>query len=289
MGGTELVDAVRAIEKTLDGGVLGVAAVFLGTGERFDYGSDIEFPTASVIKAPILAALLSSLADLPDPEAAAKERGIVVGAEDQVGGSGVLAHLAPGLTLSLADLAVLAIKLSDNTASNLCLRAAGGPDAVNRRLREDWGMPDTRIHRPIKFRLMPDDPPHTATGTPADMCHFMASVARRTLTDAAISTAVERYLAMVHDAEMLPRYLDVNFYASDVRAGAAAFTVAHKPGAVVGVRNDAGIIRRGEDALAVCIYSQGCPDTVWTPAHRGAEAVARVSHALCRTFFRNTP
>ena len=64
----------------------------------------------------------------------------------QVGGSGVIQHFADGSSqLSLEDLAVLAITLSDNTATNILIDAPG-MDAVNRTLR-DLGLRETKLQR----------------------------------------------------------------------------------------------------------------------------------------------
>jgi hypothetical protein len=146
-------------------------------------------------------------------------------------------------------------------------------------------MADAIIHRPIKFHLEVDDPAHTATATPRALCGFMTALASGNLHSAFVVERVMDLLATVSDAEMLPRYLPVNYYARDLDADAPAVCVWHKPGAVTGVRNDVGIIRQGEESLAVCIFTRDCPDPVWTPANRGSEAVARATRLLYDYFF----
>lgn len=276
---SSLVDSLRAVEADLGGGTLGVAAAH--QGETVLYNADVTFPTASVIKAAIVAELHLQVEEgRLSPDAP-----VTVEAADVVAGSGVLCRLTPGLSLPLRDLALLAIMVSDNTASNLCLRAVGGPEAVNRRMHQEWGMPDTTIHRPIRFALGPDDPPHTATGTPRDMMHFMDGLAQGTLLPEPARDAVLGLLETTTDASMLPRYLGVNPYAPELRADAPPVTVLHKTGAVSGVRNDAGILRRGGSGgsandIAVCVYTKGVADDRWTPANAGSEAVARVARLL---------
>ena len=288
MGRTELDARLRACEETLDGGTLGLAALFLPTGEALYYNADETFPTASTIKVAIVAELLVQRETKRLPDAWFENAAIEITPADLVGGSGVLSHLTtPGLRLSLSDLALLTLKISDNTASNLCLKTVGGPDAVNQAMHNAWQMPGTRIHRPIKFHIdiAAGDAPHTATGTPRDMCVFMEQVAKRTLHSAPVSEQMEEWLLTVSDAEMLGRHLNVNPYAGDLENAEPPFVVAHKPGAVTGVRNDAGIIRRGEAALAICIYTKNCSDLRWTPANRGTEAVAAASKIVVRHFF----
>ena len=184
----EALEAFVALEASLGGGTLGLAAVC--AGESMLYQADTIFPTASSIKIALVEEIFQQGLDLVQP--------ITVTELDFVGGSGVLASLTPGVALPLGDLATLAISLSDNTASNLCLRAVGGPEAVNARLAT-WGCRDTRIHRPIKFKLEDGDPPHTATGTPADFLKILAQLGPET----------KKRLALVGDTAMLPRLLGV--------------------------------------------------------------------------------
>ena len=241
-----------------------MAAVF---GEQTVlYQADTLFPTASSIKIAIVEEIFRQGLDLAQL--------VAVTAADFVGGSGVLATLTPGLALALGDLATLTLSVSDNTASNLCLRAVGGPDAVNARLRA-WGCTQTKIHRPIKFKLEEGDPPHTATGTPADFLRILAQIGPET----------KKRIALVSDTAMLPRLLDVNAYASDLRLAPPPFTLAHKPGAVTGVRNDVGFITCEGKILTAAIFTKDCPDPRWTVENAGCLAVARVAQQLTEHFF----
>lgn len=276
-----LTEGLREIEATLNGGTLGVAATYLPTGGTVTYNADTEFPTASVIKIAIVTEVFLQAArsklplDLLQP----------IRQLEYVAGSGVLAHLSPGRSLSLRDLATLTIALSDNTASNICLARVGGPAVVNKRMKEAWGMKKTVIHRPIKFNLGPDDPPHTATGTPRDMLRLVHLLAEGTVIPRPVAEEVLRRMSYVTDADLLPRYLEVNPFAQDLKVERPPFIVRHKPGAVNGVRNDAGLITRGGDNLAVCVYTKNVPDPRWTPANAASEAVARAGQLLSSHFF----
>ena len=252
------------IEKTLGGGVLGVAAEF--EGEAVLYNEAVSFPTASCIKIAIVEEIFRQDLDLA--------RSVTLLAEDFVGGSGVLSSLTPPVTLPLGDLATLTLSISDNTASNACLKAVGGADAVNARLRT-FGLVQTTIHRPIKFSLEPTDPPHTATGTPAEFLTLLGH----------LSEGTRKKMALCTDDAMLPRFLDVNPFASDLSADVPPFTVVHKPGAVTGVRNDVGWISRNGKTLALAVFTKNAPDPRWTPENAGCVAVGRVAELLAERFF----
>lgn len=276
----DLNEALTEIERSLGGGVMGVAATFLPTGEGVFYKADEIFPTASVIKIAIVAELFAQVAEGRLDLAQA----VTVTTENHVAGSGVLAQLTPGLTLPLADLAFLTIVISDNTASNLCLAAGGGPSAVNARML-GWGMTQTVIHRPIKFALEPGDSPHTATGTARDMHTLLMDLAQGTAHNSEVSAQVRRLMGFAKEGDLISRYLEVNPYAADLNVQKPPFTVQQKPGAVTGVRNAAAILTRGAATLTVCVYTKETPDTRWTAANRGSEAVSRVGRLLAERFF----
>lgn len=99
------------------------------------------FPAASVIKLGILLSLYAAAAEGSlDPG----ER-ISLAEGDRTEGSGVLAGMAAGLSLSLADLALLMIVVSDNTASNMLIDRLG-LEQINTRLH-DWGCRRTELQR----------------------------------------------------------------------------------------------------------------------------------------------
>ncbi|MCX6369552.1 MAG: class A beta-lactamase-related serine hydrolase [Armatimonadetes bacterium] len=241
---------MQDLEAELGGGVLSVAAEC--GGEVFLYHPDRVLPTASSIKIAIVEEVFQQELDLMQP--------ITVTEADYVPGSGVLATLTPGLTLPLGDLVTLAISVSDNTASNLCLRAVGGPEAVNARLVE-WGCTATKIHRPICFALQPGDPPHTATGTTEDFVKVLSQLGPETM----------KRMRQVSDTAMLPRFLE-------------GYLCAHKPGAVTGVRNDVGRITKGERTLTLAIFTQGCSDVRWKVDNAGCLVVAKVAQRLTEHF-----
>jgi beta-lactamase class A len=122
-------------------GVAGVALKDLATGLTLGINADEVFPTASTIKIHVLVQLL---ARTEAGELNLQQR-IAVPPEGHVLGSGVLAYLSGPVELTLLDLAILMIIASDNTATNLCIDAAGleGTNALMQRL----GLTQTRLQR----------------------------------------------------------------------------------------------------------------------------------------------
>jgi hypothetical protein len=117
------------------------------------------------------------------------------------------------------------------------------------------------------------------------MHHLLRRLAEDAIHSPAVSQEVLRLMGLVRDGELLVRYLDVNPYAETLRTARPPFVARRKTGQVTGVRNDAGLISRGAESLAVCVYTKDVPDTRWTAANAGSKAVARVGKHLCDTFF----
>ena len=123
-------------------GALGFAALDLTSGERFALNEDVSYPQASAIKIAILMEVYKQAHEgkfkLTDLRRIEKK--------DKTGGSGVIIELGDGtVQLSLHDLCVLMILLSDNTATNLLLDLVG-MENINRTL-ESLGLKQTRMRR----------------------------------------------------------------------------------------------------------------------------------------------
>ena len=117
----------------LSGGKMGIGVIHLETNKKIFINNNERYPLASTYKVAIAVQLLKrvekgeiSLNDLID-----------VQPEDQHPGSGILSNLfvAPGIKLSLRNQLELMMKLSDNSATDICLNAAGGADQVKALLK----------------------------------------------------------------------------------------------------------------------------------------------------------
>ena len=163
------------IERLADatGGIVGVAATQLATGRHIGYREDELFPTASVIKLPLLVTLyedaIAGRIDL-------SER-VTYREETKVAGSGVLQYLDDGLDPTLRDLSVLMMSVSDNTATDLLFDRVGKAriEATMDRL----GLSSIRVPFDIRAMLMElVDMDHYETGWLRRAPHPPAAVGR---------------------------------------------------------------------------------------------------------------
>jgi len=214
----ELTSLLRQVD-----GVMGVWVHDLTDGYTWSHNADVVFPSASTIKTPILAALYEE-ARLGR---VALDAQYTISASDLAGGAGILQFLGNGtVTLSLADLAVLMMVLSDNTATNLVIEAVG-MERVNAFL-ERHGMESTRLRR---LMIRPEDQRANRenTTTPEELGQIYALLHAGTLVDASVHAAVLRILQLPKSGEM--------------RSGVPSrVPIAHKNRSLGGVLLDGGVV-----------------------------------------------
>lgn len=126
------------------GGEVGVAAWRLdGKGERILVNAGERFPMASTFKVAVAGAILAGV----DAGRLKLDQIVAIDPKDIVPSDGI-ATLAihPGLSMSVHNLLELMLTVSDNTATDVLMRLAGGPQAVTAWVRKQ-GVEDQRIDR----------------------------------------------------------------------------------------------------------------------------------------------
>src|SRR6266404_268528 len=119
--------------KFYSSGEMGVAAVHIESGRRITMKTSERFPMASTYKLPIAIHLLT----LVDEGKEQLEHIIKIEPRDiRPGGVPLTDKFKFGeSSVSVRDLLEMMLTVSDNTASDLILRLAGGPQAVTARMR----------------------------------------------------------------------------------------------------------------------------------------------------------
>ncbi len=125
--------------------MLGVSALHLESGERIRLRSSERFPMASTFKVAVAIKVL----DLVDRGALSLSREVDVDGDNVSPGSGELKETGAGVRkpLTVARLLDYMLRDSDNTATDLLLAMAGGPDAVTAQMR-GLGLADFDVSRP---------------------------------------------------------------------------------------------------------------------------------------------
>jgi len=119
----------------------GIVVVNQVTGTRLELNPDMVFPSASMIKVPIMYEVMrQAVAGTVD-----LDESLVVTSDSRVGGAGILQELRPDIAMTVRELVTLMIVLSDNTATNMLIDLVG-MDAVNKTMA-DLGLQSTLLRR----------------------------------------------------------------------------------------------------------------------------------------------
>lgn len=129
----------------LAGGKVGVGIIHLESGRELFVNGDEPYPMASTYKVPIAVQLLTRV----DSGRVRLDSMIALKPSDLHPGSGTLTNLFddPGVSLSVRNLLELMLLISDNSATDINLRTAGGASAVNARLAT-LGITGISVNRP---------------------------------------------------------------------------------------------------------------------------------------------
>ena len=204
-------------------GVMGLVAVDLTTGERFGLNENLVFPQASAIKIPILMEVYKQAAEgefkLSDPLPVTKQQ--------QVGGSGVLKELGDGTShLSIRDLAVLMILVSDNTATNILIDLVGMENISQ--TMASLGLAQTKVQRrmmDIAARARGDE----NLSTPAEAARIMEILYRGEFLDRAACDDILDILKKTkpEGRYALPRYPEVAFKTGGIPGVATEWAIVY--------------------------------------------------------------
>ncbi|MEQ9400149.1 MAG: class A beta-lactamase [Longimicrobiales bacterium] len=263
---TDALDRLRvevARVAASSGGRVGVAAVHVESGRAVYHNGDDPFPMASTYKVPIAVQLLTRV----DAGELTLDRMVDLEAGDLHPGSGTLTELFddPGVSLSVLNLMELMLLISDNSATDLVIRLAGGTDAVTDRMRA-LGHDGIRVDRPTSV-LIGDfvgvEVPENGMITPerfGELAGRVSPEAResaaerfaRDLQDTATPRAMADLLLQIWNGEALSEgsselLVDVMERVSTGQGRLKGMlpegtTVAHKTGTIGGTTNDVGII-----------------------------------------------
>lgn len=258
-------------------GRIGLSAVNLQTEETVCFRAEEIFPTASVIKLPVLLTLMQQVGDglysLEDP--------LMLRRSDSLAGSGILQHLTPGLTMPLRDWAFLMMNISDNVATNVLIDHVGLKNV--QQWLTDHNYPDVNIHRKINFDILKTDQNELGTAAPAGLTRMITAVFQhKHLTPA----ACQEMLRMMNKvgSDRIGRYLPFEHWDSEL-PDEEKLQLAGKTGSLTGTRAQTAVIWRGKPAenraFAITVMTAGNPEPeMWNPDAPGVLVIGRLAKTV---------
>lgn len=282
-------------------GAVGIAAIHLETGRTVVTHKGEAFPMASTYKVPIAIQLLTRV----DRGEIRLDSMVTLQADDLHPGSGMLSSDLfndPGVALSVRNLMELMLLISDNSATDVCIELAGGPDAVNARLAE-LGVEGVQVNRPTSLLIgdwlgvdgMPADGDidmagfqHLREGVSAEQQKRAGEAFATDPRDTATPEGMADLLVKAWQGEALSEASTELFWdiMSRVQTGTGRIkgrlpegtTVSHKTGTIGQTTNDVGVIDLPGDAGHVVVVAFVKDSAVPIPVRE--RVIAEISRAV---------
>jgi beta-lactamase class A len=258
---------IAALVKDFKGQV-GVYVKDLRSGRIAQYQADTVFPTASIVKVPILLGIASSVQSgqlFYDSNHVYRDSLLYAG-ED------ILGSFKDGEKIALKKIVMLMMTTSDNTASLWLQSLAGGGQRINQLLKEQ-GLSVTAVNSRTPGREANRAQYGWGQTTPAEMGLLLEKIYRKEVISA-------------YASEKMLRAMGRNFWDEDESLGSFPpyIEVFSKNGCVNASRSEAMIVNAPNRPFVFCIFTKNNQDQRWTHDNE-AWSLARTMATMLWDYF----
>jgi beta-lactamase class A len=248
-------------------GDLGIFVKDLHTGKIASINADSIFPTASMVKVPILIGIMDKLnkGELKYHQELTYKDSLFYA------GSDLLASLKHNEKVELSKVIMLMLTTSDNTAS-LWLQSLAGTGTRINQILDSIGYTATRVNSRTPGREAGRDKFGWGQTSPKEMATMFEALANRNLLDTASSEKMIRLLGRNYwDEEALSQIPPDVF-------------VASKNGAVNASRSEVMYVYGKNARYVFCICTKNNKDTSWGSQNEAWELARKVSKLVWETY-----
>ncbi len=248
-------------------GTVGIYVRHLKTGKSVEINADSLFPTASMIKIPILIGVMDKIekGELKWDSTLVYRDSLLYPGEDIVGA------LKDSAKISLSKVAMLMITTSDNTGSLWLQRLAGTGTRINE-LMEENGFKFTRVNSRTPGREELRKLYGWGVTTPREMAELVVKIRDGKIISPWASERMYRNLCRIYwDGESLseiPPYIHA----------------ASKQGAVDKSRSEVVLVNAPHGDYVFCVITKNQEDESWTTENEGYILLREVSKTLWQYF-----
>jgi beta-lactamase class A len=259
----------QALETLTTGfkGDVGIYVKDLHTGKFASIKADSIFPTASMVKVPILIGIMDKInkGELKYHQELTYKDSLFYA------GSDLLASLKNNEKVELSKVIMLMLTTSDNTAS-LWLQSLAGTGTRINQILDSIGYTATRVNSRTPGREANRDQFGWGQTSPKEMASIFEALANRSVMDASNSEKMLRLLGRNYwDEEALSQIPPDVF-------------VASKNGAVNASRSEVMYVSGKNARYVFCICTKNNKDTSWELNNEGWELARKVSKLLWETY-----
>ena len=257
------------VEELLTGfnGQIGVYVKSLKTGRTVSVNADTIFPTASIVKVPILVGIMEKI----ETKELTYDQKLIW--QDTLGydpGEDIAAYLKPGTKIGLSKVMMLMMTISDNNASLWLQSIAGGGTAINS-LMDHYGYTKTRVNSRTPGREDMRSVYGWGQSTPREMAQLLEDIVNKKLISASSSDRMLRIMGRQYwDGEALSALPPDVF-------------VASKNGAVNASRDEVLYVN-GKHPYILSIFTKNNKDISWEDNNEAWELTRRLSKLVWEHF-----
>jgi len=253
---------LQAIVNEFNGDV-GIYVEHLPSGQHIAIHADSVFPTASMIKVPIMTRIFErmELGELHYDSLHVYQDSLYYAGSDVVG------SLKAGESISLHKLIFLMISFSDNTASLWLQHLAGTGTQINEQM-ERLGLQDTRVNSRTPGREQARGMYGWGQTTPREMATLLKMIRNGEVVSAAQSEEMYRIMSKsLWDKEALSQIpMHIN--------------AASKQGAVSASRSEVVLVNAPGGDYVFCVVTKNQQDRSWDDDNAGYVLIRNVSRVL---------
>lgn len=244
-------------------GTLGIYVHDLSANRVAALQADTVFPTASMVKLPILAGIMQKIenGELQYHQVLTYKDSLLYAGED------ILGSFKTGEKIELSKVLMLMLTTSDNTAS-LWLQSLAGTGTTINHLMDSLGLRDTRVNSRTPGREPYRQQYGWGQTTPREMAGLMEMIVNKQVISEAASEKMLRLLSRNYwDEEAISQIPPDVFIAS-------------KNGAVDASRSEVLYVNGKKARYIFCITTKNNSDTSWKSTNEAWELTRKISRFL---------
>ncbi|RFS20758.1 serine hydrolase [Chitinophaga silvatica] len=248
-------------------GFAGIYVCQLSTGRFAAINADTVFPTASIVKIPLLVGLFDKI----DKGELQYHQPMLYRDSIRYGGSGIMQFFKDSTKTELSVLAALMMSYSDNTSSLWNQDLAGGGATVNK-LMEQYGLKDTRVNSRTPGREAIRKIYGWGQTTPREMAALLVKIRRGEVVSPKASDRMYRLMTKGYYDEQavaqIPAYIQV----------------AAKTGSVDDSKSEVLLVNAPHGDYVLYVGTKDIQDQRWTDDNEAVMLIRSISALVWKHF-----
>jgi beta-lactamase class A len=263
----------RSLQKKLEKEVLGfkgdigIYVENLKTGKFAAIAPDTVFPTASLVKVPILVGVFEEIKE----GRLHLDQELIYTNKRVYGGSGLMQFYKDSAKTDLSTLISLMLTYSDNVTSLWLQELTGGGVRINEHMQK-YGLAETRVNSRTEGRSKIWEKYGWGQTTPREMATLFTLIRQGKVVSPALS-------------EKMYRYLKNQYYNERSLASLpATVNTISKTGSVNQARGEVVLANAPHGDIVFCILTKNNHDQSWTPSNEAEELTRRLARLIWQHF-----